>query len=156
MVAPSHVGRGHCGRRTLNAVRGSTLGAFLLQQPALADSLRAPKHQGAAALVVFISKTTFDHNGEPSITHSFDTGAAWQNFALEASLKNLVVHGMEGFDYDKARTVLKIPRDFQVEVMAAIGKPGKKEELPVGLQERETPNDRRKLTETITEGPYIA
>ena len=112
--------------------------------------------KGAAALVVFISKTTFDHNGEPSITHSFDTGAAWQNFALEASLKNLAVHGMEGFDYDRARTVLKIPPDFQVEVMAAIGKPGKKEDLPVGLQERETPNDRRKLTETITEGPYIA
>ncbi len=27
----------------------------------------------AAALVVFISKMTFDHNGEPSVTHSFDT-----------------------------------------------------------------------------------
>jgi len=112
--------------------------------------------KGAAALVVFISKTTFDHNGEPSVTHSFDTGAAWENFALEASLKNLVVHGMEGFDYDRARTMLKIPSDFQVEVMAAIGKPGKKEDLPLGLQERETPNDRRKLTETIIEGPYIA
>ncbi len=110
----------------------------------------------AAALVVFISKMTFDHNGEPSVTHSFDTGAAWQNFALQATLKNLVVHGMEGFDYDRARTVLKIPRDFQVEAMAAIGKPGKKEDLPVGLQERETPNDRRKLAETISEGPYIA
>jgi len=112
--------------------------------------------KGAAALVVFISKTTFDHNGEPSVTHSFDTGAAWENFALEASLKDLAVHGMEGFDYDRARTVLKIPPDFQVEAMAAIGKPGKKEDLPVGLQERETPNGRRKLTETITEGPYIA
>jgi nitroreductase len=108
----------------------------------------------AAALVVFISKTTFDHNGEPSVTHSFDTGAAWENFALEASLKDLAVHGMEGFDYDRARTVLKIPPDFQVEAMAAIGKPGKKEDLPVGLQEREIPNDRRKLTETIIEGPF--
>ena len=112
--------------------------------------------KAASALVVFISKTTFDHNGEPSITHSFDTGAAWENFALQATLKNLVVHGMQGFDYDRARTVLKIPRDFQVETMAAIGKPGKKEDLPVGLQERETPNDRRKLAETIIEGPYIA
>jgi nitroreductase len=110
----------------------------------------------AAALVVFISKTTFDHNGEPSVTHSFDTGAAWQNFALEATLKNLVVHGMEGFDYERARTVLKIPHDFQVEAMAAIGKPGKKEDLPAGLQERETPNDRRKLTEAIIEGPFTA
>jgi nitroreductase len=110
----------------------------------------------AAAVVVFLSKTTFDHNGEPSVSHSFDTGAAWENFALQASLKNLVVHGMQGFDYARARTILKIPRDFQVEAMAAIGKPGKKEDLPLGLQEREAPNDRRKLAETISEGPYIA
>ena len=110
----------------------------------------------AAALVVFLSKITFDHNGEPSVTHSFDTGAAWQNLALQATLKNFVAHSMQGFDYDRARTVLKIPGDFKVEAMAAIGKPGKKEDLPVGLQERETPNDRRKLAETISEGPYIA
>lgn len=108
----------------------------------------------AAALVVFISKTTFDHNGEPSVTHSFDTGAAWQNFALQATLKHLVVHGMEGFDYDRARTLLKIPPEFHVEAMAAIGRPGNKEDLPVGLQEREFPNDRRKLSETVIEGPY--
>jgi nitroreductase len=108
----------------------------------------------AAALLVFISKTTFDHNGEPSVTHSFDTGAAWQNFALQASLKRLVVHGMEGFDYARARTMLKVPRDFQIEAMAAIGRPGQKEDLPIGLQERESPNDRRKLAETITEGPW--
>lgn len=108
----------------------------------------------AAALVVFISKTTFDHNGEPSVTHSFDTGACWQNFALQATLKHLVVHGMEGFDYDRARTLLKIPPEFHVEAMAAIGRPGNKEDLPVGLQEREFPNDRRKLSETVIEGPY--
>ncbi len=109
----------------------------------------------AAALVVFLSKITFDHNGEPSVTHSFDTGAAWQNLALQATLKNFVAHSMQGFDYDRARTVLKIPGDFKVEAMAAIGKPGKKEDLPLGLQEREAPNDRRKLAETISEGPCI-
>jgi nitroreductase len=108
----------------------------------------------AAALLVFISKTTFDHNGEPSVTHSFDTGAAWQNFALQASLKRLVVHGMEGFDYARARTMLKVPRDFQIQAMAAIGRPGQKEDLPIGLQERESPDDRRKLAEMITEGPW--
>ncbi len=43
--------------------------------------------KNAAALVVFISKTTFDHNGEPAATHSFDTGAAWENFALQGALR---------------------------------------------------------------------
>jgi nitroreductase len=110
--------------------------------------------KNAAALVVFISKTTFDHNGEPAATHSFDTGAAWGNLALQGALKGLVVHGMQGFDYDKARTALNIPEGFQVEAMAVIGKPGRAEDLPEKLQQRETPSDRRKLNETVFEGPY--
>jgi nitroreductase len=112
--------------------------------------------KNAAALVVFISKTTFDHNGEPAVTHSFDAGAAWENFALQGTLRGLVVHGMQGFDYEKARKVLNIPDGFQVEAMAVIGKPGPKEDLPEKLQEREIPNDRRKLTETVFEGPFRA
>jgi nitroreductase len=111
--------------------------------------------KNAAVLVLFISKTTFDHNGEPSVTHSFDTGAAWQNFALQATLRNLVVHAMEGFNYRQARVALKVPGDFAIEAMAAIGRPGKKEVLPIGLQERETPCHRRKLTELVKEGPWL-
>ena len=110
--------------------------------------------RNAAALLLFISKTTFDHNGKPSITHSFDAGAAWENLALQGFNKGYVVHGMEGFDYEKARRELKIPEGFRVEAMAAVGLPGRKEELPEGLQKRESPNDRRKLVETICEGPY--
>jgi nitroreductase len=109
--------------------------------------------RNAAALLVFISKTTFDHNNQPSITHSYDTGAAWENLALQGMLKGYVVHGMQGFDYKLARSVLNIPQEFNVEAMAAIGKPGNKEELPESLQERESPNNRRKLSETICEGP---
>jgi len=108
----------------------------------------------AAALVVFISKTTFDHNGEPSITHSFDTGAAWENLALQGALKGFVIHGLQGFDYERARTALKIPDGFQVEAMVAIGRPGKKEDLPEKIQQRESPNQRRKLSETVFEGPF--
>ena len=111
--------------------------------------------KNAAVLVLFISKTTFDHNGEPSVTHSFDTGAAWQNLALQATLRNLAVHAMEGFNYRQARAVLKVPGDFAIEAMVAIGRPAKKEVLPIGLQERETPCDRRKLTELVKEGPWL-
>jgi nitroreductase len=107
-----------------------------------------------AALVVFISKTTFDHNGEPALTHSFDAGAAWENFALQGALKGFVIHGMQGFDYAKAKTTLNIPDGFNVEAMAVIGKPGRKEDLPEKLQEREKPSHRRKLSETAFEGPY--
>src|ERR1700736_2612117 len=108
--------------------------------------------KNAAALAVLISKNTFDHNDQPSITHSFDTGAAWANLALQGTLSGLVIHGMQGFDYEKAKIDLKIPDGYTVEAMVVIGKPGKKEELPENLQERETPNDRRPLSETAFEG----
>ncbi len=110
--------------------------------------------ENAGVLVVFVSRKTFEHNNEESVTHSYDTGAAWENFALQGFRQGLVVHGMEGFDYDRARIELRIPEEFQVEAMAAVGRPGAKESLPPKLQERESPNDRRKLTESVCEGPF--
>jgi nitroreductase len=110
--------------------------------------------KNAAVLVVFISRKIFDHDSEPSRTHSYDTGAAWENFALQGCRQGLVVHGMEGFDYERARVELRVPDEFQVEAMAAVGKSGPKELLPEKLQKRESPNDRRKLTESICEGPF--
>ncbi len=108
----------------------------------------------AAALVVFVSRTHFDFNGEPAVTHSFDTGAAWANLALQGWLKGLVVHGMQGFDYERARTELNVPEGFQVEAMAAIGKPADPSTLSDDLRAKETPSDRRKLAQTICEGPF--
>ncbi|MRR55883.1 MAG: nitroreductase [Deltaproteobacteria bacterium] len=108
----------------------------------------------AAALLVFISKTTFDHNGKPSRTHSFDTGAAWENLALQGNLRGYVVHGMQGFDYERAKTELEIPDEYQVEAMVAVGKPGAAESLPEKLQAIESPNDRRPLDQSVCEGLF--
>ena len=110
--------------------------------------------QNAAVLVVFVSSKSFDYNGEPSITHSYDCGAAWENFALQGFSQGLVVHGMQGFDYSRAQLELKIPDTFKVEAMAAVGKPGAKESLSEKLQKAESPNDRRKLSDSICEGPF--
>jgi nitroreductase len=110
--------------------------------------------RNAGALLLFISKTTLTLNGKPSITHSFDTGAAWENLALQGALKGYVVHGMQGFDYERAKVALGIPDGYRVEAMAAIGKPGAKEALPEELQKREAPNARRKLEEIVCEGAF--
>src|SRR6266487_5867825 len=77
--------------------------------------------QHAAVLVLFISRENFEYNGGESITHSYDCGAAWENFALQGFSQGLVVHGMQGFDYDRAK---------------------------------ESPNERRKLSDSICEGPF--
>ncbi len=109
--------------------------------------------KNAAALVVVVSKKTFD-SGKPSITHSFDAGAAWMGIALMGTIKGLVVHGMQGFDYERARRELNVPDEFAVEAMIAIGQPGRKEELPVYLQEREFPSSRKNLSEIVMEGQF--
>ncbi len=109
--------------------------------------------KNAAVLLVVISKTTFDSD-KPSRTHSYDAGAAWASFALQGSQNGLVVHGMQGFDYDKAKTVLLVPDDYQVEAMIAVGKKGNKEDLPVYLQEREFPSNRKSLSAIAMEGSF--
>jgi nitroreductase len=116
------------------------------------ESNRLWVHQ-AGALVLFLSRTVNDA-GKASVTHSFDTGAAWENFALQGALKGWVVHGMQGFDYARARTVLEIPDEFRVEAMVAVGHPGPVEGLPEHLRPRETPNARRPLSQLVCEGPF--
>jgi len=108
----------------------------------------------AAALLLFVSKETFDHNGERYPTHSFDTGAAWENLALQATLRGLVTHGMQGFDYERARAELNIPEGFRVEAMAAVGRPGDPSTLPERVRAREAPSDRKPLSEITCEGPF--
>lgn len=109
--------------------------------------------QHAAALLLFVSKIT-NARGNPSKTHSYDTGAACENLALQACRKGYVIHGMQGFDYERARRELQIPDDFRVEAMAAVGRPGAEETLSEALRARETPNDRRPLEETVCEGEF--
>lgn len=107
----------------------------------------------AGALLLFASKTSHE-SGAPCRTHSYDCGAAWISLALQGSMSGLVVHGMQGFDYELARTSLGIPDGYQVEAMAAVGRPGRMEELPEQLQAREIPSDRRPLSKTVCEGPF--
>lgn len=110
--------------------------------------------KNAAALVLFVSKKINDVNGQPSVTHSFDTGAAWENLALQGTLMGLVVHGMQGFDYERARSELRIPDTYRVEAICAIGNPGDPTKLPQALQERESPNARKPLAEIACEGAF--
>jgi nitroreductase len=104
-------------------------------------------------LLLVVSRKNFEYNEKYSITHQYDAGAAWENLALEASSRGLVVHGMQGFDYEKARIDLEIPDNF-VMAMIGIGKRRPKDNLPQQLQEREYPNDRKPLAEIVMEGQF--
>jgi nitroreductase len=108
----------------------------------------------AGALVLVVSKKVNDRTGGPARTHSFDTGAAWGSFALQGYLRGYAVHGMQGFDYDRARKDLGVPEEFQVEAMIAVGRRASSESLPPPLRQMEAPNDRRPLGETVCEGSW--
>jgi len=110
--------------------------------------------RNAAVLLLFISRTTNEQTGRPLITHTYDTGAAWENLALQGTLSGLVVHGMAGFDYSRAKTALNIPDDFKVEAMAAVGRPAPIDVLPEDFQARETPSSRRTVEELTVEGRW--
>jgi nitroreductase len=113
-----------------------------------------PWTKNAAALVVVASRTRFEHNDKPSVTHAFDAGAAWENLALEATRRELVAHGIEGFNYARAKTELLIPDDFDVHAMIAIGRRAPAENLPEKYRAIELPSSRRPLREIVFEGAF--
>ncbi len=107
----------------------------------------------AGVLLVFVSRTTFD-DGSPARTHAYDTGSAWMSLALQGSRMGLVVHGMGGFDYDAARDELGVPDGYAVQAMAAVGRPGRVEDLPPVQQAREHPNGRHPVSSFAFEGRF--
>jgi nitroreductase len=110
--------------------------------------------EGAGALVVIAAKTTHAPGDRPSRTYAFDAGAAWQNFCLQATAQGLVVRGMEGFDYDRAAQLVRLPEAHEVLAMAAVGWPGDVEDLPEPLRDRERPSGRFALPEIAFEGRF--
>jgi nitroreductase len=108
----------------------------------------------AAVLVVVLARKTFARNGKPNPVHLFDAGAAWENLALQAMFMGLVAHGMQGFDFEKARTSLRVPDHFAVAAMFALGRPGNPADLPPELREHEVLSGRRPARESIHEGLY--
>jgi len=109
----------------------------------------------ASHLVVIVSKTQFTKSGSANPVHEFDAGAAFENLVLEAADRNLVAHGMAGFDFQKAKVSLKVPDNFAVNAMIAIGvyDPTEKN-LDEKTKGREVPSMRKPLSEVSSEGVF--
>ncbi len=108
----------------------------------------------AAVLIVVLSHKVFALNGRPNPVHTFDAGAAFENLALQGAAMGLVVHGMAGFDRDRARAELRVPDDYDVEAMVAVGHPGDPADLPEPLRQREAPSGRKPIAEIAREGGF--
>lgn len=112
--------------------------------------------QRASALVLIASATLIERRGETvhNASHSFDTGAAWANFAHQALLLGWHTHGIGGFDRDGARFSLGIPEDYAVETIVAIGRQGRLDTLHVDFHAQEAPSTRRPLPDFVFEGRF--
>lgn len=114
----------------------------------------------AAALVILISNPLMRPPGAdkdvPSHSHSLDAGTASGFLALQANRLGWFVHGMGGFDMERASAELNVPAGHRVEAAYAIGRRGDPATLPDQLRAGEAPNDRKPLSELIFEGRFPA
>lgn len=107
--------------------------------------------QQASLLILVLSYKNDPVSGKTLETHSLDTGAAWQNLALQGCAMNLVVHAMRGLDIPRARQTLNISDALSIEIMIAVGPPGDPANLPANLQEKERKSGRFEVNEIAFE-----
>jgi nitroreductase len=122
-------------------------------------SLLAPRNalwaSQASALIVILSELKLERRGEmvDNVSHSFDAGAAWANFAHQALLLGWHTHGIGGFDREAARALLAVPEDFAIEAIVALGAARRRSirSTPISTA-GESPSTRRPIAETVFAG----
>ena len=73
--------------------------------------------------------------------------------ALQARSLGLYTHGMAGIDYDVVYEKLGVSDEYYTAMCGFVaGRIGPREALPDDLQERESPNDRKPISEIAHRG----
>ncbi|MFC4104271.1 nitroreductase family protein [Paenibacillus xanthanilyticus] len=102
-----------------------------------------------APVLVLIVSAKEKANGDPNGAHAFDAGAAWAILALQARLLGLSTRAVGGYDRALAREALQVPDDLELHAIIALGYRGDAEQLEPSQKEREKPNSRRPLQESL-------
>ncbi len=110
--------------------------------------------KNAPVPILSCAMMTFAKNSKLNRHALHDVGAAWENMALEAARRGLYMHGMAGFDHERAKKELGLPEDAKAVAMLALGHRGPKEDIPKELQKNEHPNQRRPASESCFEGTW--
>jgi nitroreductase len=105
-------------------------------------------------LIVIISKDIYDKNQKSYFNSFFDTGAAWQNFALQATLKNFITHPMGGFDKENLAKKINLPENHTIQAVVSLGKLGNKKNLPEDLQKIEIPSQRKNVNKFVFKNKF--
>lgn len=120
------------------------------------DSILMPGNQAWASkapLIGYIFAETKTQDGRRPRTAEFDTGAAWMALALQARSLGLYSHAMAGINHDTVYEKLGVSDEFYTAMCGfVVGRIGPREALPKDVQERESPNDRKPVSEITHKG----
>jgi hypothetical protein len=107
----------------------------------------------APILICAIARKNYSEGEKYNRLHCHDLGAANENMFLEAFNQGLIMHEMGGFDVQRAIEIFRIPDDFEVGVMIALGYQDKHSVLPERFREKAySPRKRRSLSEIALAG----
>jgi nitroreductase len=111
----------------------------------------APSNQtwaNEAPLLLTVAHETQFSDGKVNPWARYDTGAAAMALSIQATAMGLMVHQMGGIDADRLKNTLKLPDDWSVATVLAIGYQLTSDEVPENLKEREFgPRSRRPIHE---------
>lgn len=99
--------------------------------------------------VLILTRDVFEYNGKENKWSSFDAGAAWGMFSLEAERRGLITHAMAGFARKAVKQYLDIHEQMTPLALIAVGKYGDPEQLEASLQEKEHPKTRKSVDEVV-------
>ncbi|GLZ32460.1 nitroreductase [Lentzea sp. NBRC 105346] len=120
------------------------------------DTLRTGNQSWAwrASVLLLGAVITADSRG-PLPNTDYGLGLAMENLVLQAVDSGLIAHQMGGFYKEHVHEAFSMPDDVRPVVVVAIGRPGRIEDLPKDLQEKERRERvRRPLSETVFTGSW--
>lgn len=77
----------------------------------------------AGALILTVTRSTFDYNGKPNRVAQHDLGQAAAHLALQATALGLQVHQMAGVNLSAVRLEYRVPDGYEPQTAIAIGYP---------------------------------
>lgn len=127
------------------------------REPILNTFMEFNRGWASAAPVVGLVLAKTELEGFMARTRDFDTGAAMMSLNLQATMLGLSVHLLGGIEIDAAYEVTGADRDT-TEILCGfvVGHRGASTALPDGLQEKETPSDRKPVTDFAFKGGRIS
>jgi nitroreductase len=109
----------------------------------------------APVLLLSVARESWERDGTPNRWAEHDVGLATENLFLQATALGLAVHGMGGFDAERARARFGIPEGYTPMAMIALGHPSDPATLAPKLQARELgPRQRKSLAEIAFSGRW--